>query len=426
MSLIDLPNFRAVQRDRMSRGRRWLSSVYGQFWWLAARGYRRTLASRTRVVAVIGSLGKTTTAHAVVAALGCRAHPQLSYNAGRNVARALLRIRPGERHRVLEVGVDGPGQMAVYAPIVRPDIVVVTCIASEHQRSMGSLEHTRDEKAEMVRILPPAGLAVGNGDDPHVRWMLAQTAARTITFGLDEGNDVRATEVLLDAEGMTFTLTAGPERRTVRGQLLGRHQVYAYLAGAAVALHEGRTMDQAVTALEALAPAAYRMQRVELEGGITLLRDEFKSTVETIDSALDTLEAIPARRRILVLGEVSEPPGSQGPVYRRLGGRIAGAADLAVHVGHHHQRYVAGAARAGFPRESFLDAGTNPLNAIELLRGKLQPGDVVLVKGRDTQKLQRVSLALMGRTVTCPLSRCPIKEWACDTCPHLAGAPPEV
>jgi UDP-N-acetylmuramyl pentapeptide synthase len=407
---------RREQQRRQRRFRRWPRALVRE----AAAWYRRAVVGRTRVVAVIGSFGKSTTARALVAALDCRPHPNLERNAGISVHQALLRIRPGERHRVVEVGIDGPNQMARYARTVRPDIVVVTCIGSEHNRSLGTLERTRDEKAEILRGLGPDALAVGNGDDPHVRWMLEQTRARRITFGMGEHNDVRAVDVRLNLpHGLAFTILAGGRRIEVQGRLLGRHQVMSYLAAAAVALAEGVAPERLPDALAGIHPGCSRLELVPLANGVTLLRDEFKSTLETIHTALDVLAELPATRKVVLIGPISEPPGSQGPLYRAVGARIAQVAQLAISVGCDHRKYLSGAARAGLPRDRFLHAGPGVHDAIAVLRRELRPGDLVLLKGRSTQCLQRVALALMGRTVRCAIPHCRLDHRTCDSCPLL-------
>jgi UDP-N-acetylmuramoyl-tripeptide--D-alanyl-D-alanine ligase len=356
---------------------------------------------------------------ALIAALGGQDHPSFQRNAWSSVARAVLRLRPQDRYGVIEVGIDGPGQMATYARMIRPDVTVVTSIGSEHRGSLGTLEVTQSEKSEMVRILSESGLAVLNGDDPRVLWMKSQTRARVITFGFDKLNDIRASDVTLDwPHGARFTLHAGGETHPLRIQLIGKHMVYPILAAVAVSLAEGLPLDRVLTALEALPATPGRMESVRLASGAFLLRDEYKSALETIEAALDVFCEIPAQRRIVVLGEVSEPPGSQGPIYRQIGERIAQIVSYAIFIGGNFQRYAAGAARGGLPRNALLNAGTSVLKAIEMLQDELKTGDIVLVKGRDTQRLDRVALALMGRVVRCDISFCNAKL-RCEHCPML-------
>jgi UDP-N-acetylmuramoyl-tripeptide--D-alanyl-D-alanine ligase len=397
------------------------------------RAYRRSLVRRTRLVAVVGSFGKTTTTAALRAALALPPHQHGRGNSGSSLPLNLLSVRPGDRHAVLEVGIDGPGQMAPYRRLLQPDVVVVTSIGSEHRSSLGSLQTTRQEKAEMLRALPPSGLAVLNGDDPNVRWMAGQTRARLITCGLGPDNEVRATDLQLDwPHGQRFTLRAAGQAYPLRIRLLGQHQLFSILAAAAVALAERLPPERFLPALAALPPTSGRLSPLALPNGAWLLRDDIKSSLETIDAALDLLAEIPASRKTVVIGDVSEPPGSQGPIYRRLGERLAGIADRVIVVGDQHQRYASGAVRAGLSRQAIVKAGHDPLLAASLAGQALRPGDLVFVKGRDVQRLERVALALAGRPVRCALPICRLpQQLSCADCAMLergwAGQPgPEI
>ena len=409
---------------RTGPGRRRLMNTVLYHAWPILAGpaavYRRSLARGTRVVAVTGSFGKTTTARAVATALGGQPRPDIGRNSTVYVARALLRIRPGQRHAVIEVGISRPNQMAGYARVVGPDVAVVTCVGSEHNRSLGSLDVTRAEKAHLVRALKAPGIAVLNGDDPNVLWMKEQTQARIRTFGFGEGNDVRAGPWALDwPRGMRFRVFTRAGTREARVRLMGRPMVYAILAAVTVALEEGVDLDRALAALETLEPTPGRLQPVPLANGAILLRDDFKSAQETIEAALDLLAEIPVKRRMVVLGDVSEPVGAQGPIYRRLGQRVAEVASRAVFVtGSNYSAYMAGARKGGLPKEAVVNAHGRVRLAIEALKDDLGPGDVVLIKGRDTQHLARVALSLMGRQVGCELTACEVKV-RCERCPML-------
>lgn len=383
---------------------------------------RRTLVRGVDVVAVVGSYGKSTTTRAITAALGDRIRdPELSSGNNRaGVASTLLRLRPNHGCIVMEVGIDAKGQMAPMARTMLPDITVVTCVGTEHHRSLGALDTTRDEKAEMVRALSPSGLAVLNGDDPNVLWMRGQTRAKVITFGVGGHNDVRASDIRLDWPlGMRFLVNGCGEIRELRTRLVGRHMVYPVLAAVAVALQKGSSLDDCALRIESLEPTPGRMYLRRLDNGAVLISDYEKSSYETVVAALDTLSEIPASRKIVVLGEVSEPPGSQGPIYRAFGERIARIASHAVFMGHNFQRYRAGAIRGRMPASAITDAGDSILDAIAAVPRDLGPGDVVLIKGRDIQRLDRVALALAGHTVGCTIPVCYLKGARCDSCPML-------
>jgi UDP-N-acetylmuramoyl-tripeptide--D-alanyl-D-alanine ligase len=385
-----------------------------------ARLHRQTRARDVRVIAVVGSFAKSTTTRAVSTVLGVPLQAGALFNAWSSIAFAILRIRPTERHAVIEVGISGPGQMESYARVVRPSITIVTSVGSEHQRTLGSLETTRTEKAWMVRVVPPSGTVVLNGDDPHVVWMKGQTQARVVTFGFGESCDVRAGEPRLDwPHGMRFQLNAFGKEREVTVRFIGRHMVYPALAAIAVSELEGFALDESLSALKALAPTPGRLDTIFLSSGVVVLRDDYKSTLETIQVALDVLAEIPAPRRIVMLGDVSEPPGSQRPIYQALGERIARIATHLIVFGHGLEKYSSGAKRAGMPKSSIIDGGRTVQQAAETLAKLLQPGDVVLIKGRDTQKLDRVRLILQGRPVKCDIRFCNLHKIDCDTCPML-------
>jgi UDP-N-acetylmuramyl pentapeptide synthase len=302
---------------------------------------------------------------------------------------------------------------------VRPDIVIVTSIASEHNRSLGTLATTRLEKSQMVRALPAAGIALLNGDDPNVLWM-RDLAPKACTFGFGESCDVRAVDVRLQwPRGTTFRVRAFGLEREVTIRLVGRSMVYAALAALAIAHLEGVGLDEGVRRISALAPTPGRMDPVPLANGVVILRDDFKSTLESIHSALDALAEIPARR-IVVLGDVSEPPGSQGPIYRAIGARVAGIASCLVAVGGQGAgSYRSGARDAGMPNDAIIDGGRTPRSAAKALARVLEPGDVVLIKGRDNQMLDRVRLILEGRNVRCDLRTCNVRTLMCERCPML-------
>jgi UDP-N-acetylmuramyl pentapeptide synthase len=394
-----------------------------RLWRLAAplaTAHRRTLARSTRVVAVVGSLGKTTTARAIEAALLGATDAERRENSFGHVARRMLAIVPGTRCAVVEVGIDRPGQMAAYGRVVRPDVTVVTSVASEHQHWFGTLEAIGREKAEMVAALAPDGLAVLNGDDARVRSMEASTRARTVTFGLGEANDVRARDVTLDWPRSTaFTAEIDGRELSLRLQLLGAPGVRAALAALAVARACGVDPGTAVARLESLAPTPLRLAPARLASGAYLLRDEFKATPESLETALELLRAVPARRRFAVLGDVVGAPGPDAPVDDALAARVAAVCDRVLLVGENAAEQAAALERAGLPVAAIVDCDRRVLRAAEVLRAELRDGDVALLKGRDWQRLERVAVALLDREARCELQRCHA-VWRCERCAMLA------
>ncbi len=384
-----------------------------------ARLYRKTLAARKPVVVTVGSLGKTTTTAAVNAVLGL---PNARMGNGfAGPAASLLGSAPGRSPLALEVGIGRKGQMIRHARALCPDIVVFTSIAREHWRSLGDLEQIREEKALIFAHMREGGTAVLNGDDPLVRDLADRVPGRVVTYGFGGDNAVRVLDHRLDwPNGAMATVDLFGERLEIRTRLLGRVALYPLLAALAVGHTLGRDGAEMRAGLAGLVPRPGRLRLLSLPQGAWLIDDTHKGNLETVEAALDLLEEIPARR-LVVMGEIHEPPGSLGPLLRALGARLAAIADRVVTLGSRKSwtSLRAGARRVGLSPEVFLHAGHDWRNAAEMVGREIRPGDVVLVKGRDRQRLMRLSLALSGRKVRCVLADCTRPVPGCHACPRL-------
>ena len=412
-----------VKSLRTSEGRERLwQGVYGRIpsiLWALAKIHRQSFAKHVRVVAIIGSYGKTTTTRAVAAALGVGNLRSIGQNYGSALSAAILRMRYRDRHAVLEVAMGGKGQIEKYARLIQPDIVVVTCIGTEHMTSTGSLEATRAEKAKMVAAVPSSGVVVLNGDDPHVLWMKTVTRAQVITYGFNDLNQIKATDVVEnDINGLRFALQLMDESYSVDTRLIGRHMIHSILAAMAVTHSEGQDPGQTIASLEQLEPTYNRLQVIQLKHhDAWILLDAKKSGLETIEAALHTLSKLPANRKLAILGDIEEPPGSQGPIYKLLGKRLAEVADYVIFIGGKKafNSLRAGAVNAGLSRDSLKFSRTSPQQITAELDELLKPGDLVLLKGRTNQHLERVALLLKGESVICSTPFC-LRRHDCASC----------
>src|SRR6202035_1032906 len=165
----------------------------------AAWLWRRTWLRSTRVIAVTGSFGKTSAAAAAAAAVGATFDVD-GANYGSFLAAALLRHRPR-------------GQMRGYARLLRPDVVVLTAVGTEHMQRLGNLEAIAAEKARLVQELGPAGLLIVNGDDERCRAIGARAAGRVVRVGFTADCDWRIEEAAGDWPRGTRLRLAGPDGR---------------------------------------------------------------------------------------------------------------------------------------------------------------------------------------------------------------------
>lgn len=383
-----------------------------------ARFYRRTLIRRVKIIAVVGSFGKTTTTRSIAAALGFVPEKNDGYNLSVFLAARLLSIKPWERYQVIETGITKKGQMMNNAKLLRPDIVAVTGIGTEHITSLKDLEQTREEKAMMVRALPANGLLVLNGDDPHVLKMRDHTTAKTVTHGYGIDNDYQARFIGTDlTEGTVFSVRAGDKDYEFKTGLFGWGAAYSLMAALIIAEHLEVDPLTAIKRLEKLQPALERLELIKTSSGSFLLVDTYKSAIETFDLAFDTLTELPAVRKIVITGEVSEPQGNKGALYRKLGNRIAETAEHLIFIGSRKEKQslFSGARSKGMPDENLHYVRHSVKIAGELAHQLIKKGDLVLIKGQTTQKLQRIALALQGIPVNCYKEMCPIRI-PCSKC----------
>jgi UDP-N-acetylmuramoyl-tripeptide--D-alanyl-D-alanine ligase len=385
-----------------------------------ARLQRNTLARSCQIIAVVGSTGKTTATRAIEAVLGLPHPGQANANYGLHLVRGILSLGPGEKAAVMEAGISRPGQMARYAAMLRPDIVVVTNIGSDHSPSFNGLEGVWREKSAMVRALRAGGMVMLNGDDEKVRSMAGLSDADTVFYGFGKENQIRAEDAKLDwPHGVEFTLKTPGISERIRLPLWGRHFILGALAACAVGLHLGKDAGAIKQALQSLSPVKKRMYPISLGNDIRLIEDHQKNTLETIEVALDFLAEAPVRRKLLVLGGVETPVGSTNAIARYVGELAGKSADFLFYLGPKFRRVRNGTKKTGMPGQHVMDCRYSVHTAAEELKQRLRPGDLVLIKGRNTQQLHRITMMLQGQKVGCRVELC---EWGsinCASCPLL-------
>jgi len=351
------------------------------------------------VVAITGSIGKTTAKELAAAVLGARCEvlkPASSFNNQWGLPLTLLRLGPEHGAAVLELGTNQAGEIATLAAIARPTVGVVTMVAAVHTEFLGTIEGVRDEKAALVRALAPSGIAVLNADDPRVASMAREAKGRVVTFGRAAGATVRVVGEATDTDaGLAFTLETGGRRQPVSVAFAGRHNVTNVLAAAAVGVALDLSLDDIARGLAAARPVGGRgvWKRA---GEVTILDDTYNASPLSVRAALDTLAARRAgRRAVVVLGDMLELGAFTDQAHREIGRMVAALpADELVGFGRASALTVEAARAAGL-----ADAHHAPTfeDTVAHLLKRLTPGDVVLVKGSRGMRMERVVDALVAR-----------------------------
>jgi UDP-N-acetylmuramoyl-tripeptide--D-alanyl-D-alanine ligase len=354
-----------------------------------AAGWRRRFDPV--VVGVTGSIAKTSTKEAVAAVLGAR-YRTLRNEGNQNneigLPLTLLRLGPEHEAAVLEMGMYVGGEIADLARMARPRIGVVTAVQPVHLSRIGSLEAIEAAKGELLEALPPDGRAILNADDPIVRRMGSRSVARALTYGFAADADVGAEEVATAGlDGMRFTLRTDAGRTTVTIPTLGRLSVHNALAGAAVGLAAGLTLERMVTGLETGWSAPHRIQLVRL-GSVTLVDDTYNASPRSVEAALELLADLPGRRGA-VLGEMLELGEASEDGHRQVGEAAARTVDWLVVVGDGAAGIAEGAAAAGLDPARIVRVADAEA-ALEAVPPRLREGDVVLLKASRGIGLDRV------------------------------------
>lgn len=384
--------------------------------------HRRTLGRRTKLIAVTGSFGKTTTTRAIAAILGERTDLERVPNAFSRLLLRAIRQTSGNAVAVIEVGIGRPNQMRRYARAIRPQITVVTAIGWEHEKYFpDGLEGIRAEKAELVSALPADGFAILNRDDEHVMWMAARTKARVVTFGRHPQADVVIVAVEPEADGTRITLRVDGVERAVHTALIGDVSAIPIAASIAAARAAGIDVANAFRAVEKLTPTTRRLEPVRLANGAMALLDDQKGTPATAFAAFDAVAGFSRGQRIAVLGRIPlTTPEPLAPVYARLGQRAGGVFDRIVFIhldDGPFEMYRQAAIDGGLAAEH-ISRARSVTDAIEILRAELHPEDTLLLKGHFTDKLSRIAMQLQGIDVRCRLRSCTVggPDW-CNRCP---------
>ena len=355
----------------------------------------QTLATAVRrlwgktAIGITGSVGKTTTKDAIGHLLSIRFRVHSSkgnFNNHFGLPLGLLKLEPQHEIAVIEMGMSHAGEIAALARIALPNEGVVTSVAPVHLENFDSLAGIARAKYELVEALPAGGMVVLNADDQFVSQFGRDFAGRVILFGMKTTAQVRAEHIeLRGGHGTRFDLVTDNGRQPLTSPLLGRHNVLNVLAAAAIAMAHGITPAEIAAAVPSLQPADKRGQVLQF-GNITVINDCYNSSPKALTAAVDTLAAMPARRRVVVAGEMLELGPSGEQLHRECGRYLAEKGiDFLLGVRGLAQAMVEAASAAGMGARFVA----TPEEAGEWLAQEARDGDAVLLKASRGVRLEK-------------------------------------
>jgi UDP-N-acetylmuramoyl-tripeptide--D-alanyl-D-alanine ligase len=354
---------------------------------LQALGHAVRKAAGTRVIAITGSAGKTTTKEAIAAFLTARfrvVKNKGNLNNHIGLPLSLIDLRTAPDMAVMELGMNHAGEISRLVAIAEPDVRVWTNVGDAHIGFFASPDAIADAKAEILERAHAGTLLVCNADDQRVMARVSRFAGRTVTFGFTSRANVQGHDVEdLGLDGMRCRLVTSVGEQALQTPLLGRGNLSNVLAATAVALDAGLPLDAVVTAAAGLRPADRRGVVRPLRDGIRLVDDSYNSSPSALRRSLEMIaHETRASRKVAVLGEMLELGEHAAALHGESGRRAAEAGvSLLFTIGGAPARALAEAAVAAGMPASTVSWFEGSEQAAEQVVSALRPGDVVLVKG---------------------------------------------
>lgn len=376
---------------------------------LALKAHSYLKAHHVQVIAITGSVGKTSTKEAIFMILSSRFDvysSKKSFNTefGLSLAvlqeeesgfsspmawlRILRRVYFGKKKVckkvILEMGADKPGDIKKLVKIAPPKIAVVTAVRPVHLApgQFRSLEAIAAEKGVLVRSLPKEGMAILNNDDEWVRAM--PTIAGRLTYGVKNEAMLMAKEIRAGAKDLQFTAHFGVQKAEFRVPVLGEFQVYVLLPAIAVGLQLGMKLSECAAALADFSLPPGRMNPIAGVNKSQIIDSSYNASPATVGTALELLASLKATRKIAALGTMNELGEMTHEAHIEIGKKAAQVAQILVTVGQEAPTIRRGALEGGMQEEQ-IHAFFDSEEAGQFLQGQLKQGDLVLVKGSQNR-----------------------------------------
>lgn len=375
---------------------------------------------RTTVIAVTGSVGKTTCRellYQILADQGSTYKTPNNENDAYGLPTVLLGLRPWHRFAVIEVAASGVGTLGPLAQMAKPDIAIITTVARTHTSEYPDIEAIAHEKAQLLRYLKPKGIAILNGDDHRVAAMATQPSQSRVEFGCEAPRAIRASQVSAKWPArLRLTVASKNGLQDVKTQLVGAHWLNAVLAAYAAAEQCGVPTADVAAAIQKVKPFRGRMQPINLPSGAVAISDQNASR-DVFEAMVAVAAEADVTRKLVVLSGLNDTQLNGSKARRRYTARaVAQTFDVAVFFGESETKARNAAVAAGMAEENVHCA--NSIGEVDsILRDELRVGDLLFIKGRNLYHLNRLIYTQFG-AIGCQKYKCSIRI-DCEICKQL-------
>ncbi len=352
----------------------------------AAKGYLEKY--RVPVVAVTGSIGKTSTKDMVWAVLSSK-YNVLKNTGNRNsevgMPLTVFELEAEHEMAVLEMGMEQFGEIHHLVDIARPEVALITNIAMSHIENLGSQEGILKAKLEVTDFFDEKNTLFVNGDDSFLKTVAG--GFKTKLYGKGENCSLRAVDIEdMGIEGSLFTAVCGGEECRVRVKVPGVHNVYNALVAIGVGMEHGIAMADAADAIENAEITDMRLT-VEETDGLVIIKDYYNAGPISVKASLDVLASIKDRRRVAVLGDMLELGEFSKEEHKKIGMIVPEHADVLITAGREAMEIAKAASEAGL--EDVMAFPNTDAAAAEI-DCYIKKGDCVLIKASRGMKFEKI------------------------------------
>jgi Alr-MurF fusion protein len=358
---------------------------------------------KTRVIAVAGSTGKTSTIetirrvlslrYRVLSGTGHEANDRLS------LPLALAHLKPEHEFMVVRLGATQPGELAVMAGAAQPETLVLTSVHHSFLDAFNSVDQYAGELQQIARGLDKQHLVVLNNDDNTLRVLNTGLKARTASMGIENfGADIMAYNLIVGLDGTGFDLRFHGERYLGRWTpLLGKHQLYSVLSALLVGVQYGIDLDEALRSLSEMEALPGRMHPFIGLNDSLVIDDSGSANPESTLAALDWLASVKdgSQRAIFVMGDMDHLGPHSAIGHRNIGRRAAAVVDMLITEGSEAAAVGRAALDNGMEPRCIRSTFSRQDTIHTLTQHQLTPDDIVLVKGGPSMKMSQVVLELL-------------------------------
>ena len=360
--------------------------------------YKRSLYN-IPVIAITGSVGKTSTKDIVSSVVGMKfkVHKtQGNLNNHIGVPLTLLQLKNHDA-LVVEMGMNNLGEIDVLTKIAKPNIAIITNVGTAHIGNLGSRENIRKAKLEIINGLEAGGTLVINNDNDMLHdWyeniykVECETTYKNIkiaTYGIDNSSDIMPKNVDLQADSSTFTIEYNGVESKIEVPVGGLHFVYNALCAITVGKLLNESIEEIAKGILNFELSKSRMELIKLSNGATLINDCYNANYDSMKAGLDYLSKTAKQRKIAVLGDMLELGEYSEELHRKVGEEVNNnRIDILITVGEMGKVIAAEASKKCSEVKSFV----NNNDAINYLLSILKSDDTILVKASNGMKFKEI------------------------------------